>query len=243
MVISGQRPPPNSSPSTVANARGNQRKRHVGSPLCQRPPTSSPAADVCRSFWVATTVWLWERLTVLRGLTPRRKTNCSCYGSMRIPTSTRRLPRRRETCMACRLPSCVASPASSLCSASLHMRPSIPAKCISSASAPTTWAKRERLRRRGVNLADMREIEQRGVAVSMRRILKTVAEDDGVLHVSLDADFVDPAFIPAVNVPVPGGITYAQARLIMQMLKRSGLVVSLDVAELNPLLDADGRSE
>ena len=101
---------------------------------------------------------------------------------------------------------------------------------------------RERLRRRGVNLADMREIEQRGVAVSMRRILKTVAEDDGVLHVSLDADFVDPAFIPAVNVPVPGGITYAQARLIMQMLKRSGLVVSLDVAELNPLLDADGRS-
>src|SRR5262245_46578606 len=87
-----------------------------------------------------------------------------------------------------------------------------------------------------------RKIEQRGVAASMRRILKTVAEGDGVLHVSLDADFVDPAFIPAVNVPVPGGVSYAQARLIMGMLKDSGLVVSLDVAELNPLLDAEGRS-
>jgi arginase len=100
----------------------------------------------------------------------------------------------------------------------------------------------EVLRRLGVNLIDMREISERGVVAPMRRILETVAEHDGVLHVSLDADFVDPAFIPAVNVSVPGGITYAEARLIMEMLKDSGLVVSLDVAELNPLIDADGRS-
>jgi arginase len=100
----------------------------------------------------------------------------------------------------------------------------------------------EVLLRRGVNLVDMREIGERGVAAPMRRILETVAEHDGVLHLSLDADFVDPAFIPAVNVPVPGGIAYAEAHLIMEMLKESGLVVSLDVAEFNPLLDADGRS-
>jgi arginase len=100
----------------------------------------------------------------------------------------------------------------------------------------------EVLRRRGVNLVDMREIGERGVAAPMRHILDTVAEHDGVLHVSLDADCVDPAFIPAVNVPVPGGITYGEAHLIMEMLKESGLVVSLDVAEFNPLFDADGRS-
>jgi arginase len=76
----------------------------------------------------------------------------------------------------------------------------------------------------------------------MRRILGTVAEHDGVLHVSLDADFVDPSFIPAVNVPVPGGVSYAEAQLIMQMLNESGLVASLDVAEFNPLLDAEGQS-
>jgi arginase len=100
----------------------------------------------------------------------------------------------------------------------------------------------EVLLRRGVNLIDMREIRQCGVAAPIRRILETVAKHGGVLHVSLDADFVDPAVIPAVNVPVPGGVTYAEACLVMEMLKDSGLVVSLDVAEFNPLLDVDGRS-
>jgi arginase len=100
----------------------------------------------------------------------------------------------------------------------------------------------EVLKRRGVNLIDMYEIRQRGITAPMRRILGTVAEHDGVLHVSLDADFVDPSFIPAVNVPVPGGVSYAEAQLIMQMLNESGLVASLDVAEFNPLLDAEGQS-
>jgi arginase len=100
----------------------------------------------------------------------------------------------------------------------------------------------EALRRRGVNLVNMCEIRQGGVAGPIRRILETVAEHGGVLHVSVDADFVDPAFIPAVNVPVPGGVTDTDACLIMEILKDSGLVGSLDVAELNPLLDADGRS-
>jgi arginase len=100
----------------------------------------------------------------------------------------------------------------------------------------------EVIRRRSVNLVEMRDIRERGVATPIRQILETVAEHHGVLHVSLDADFVDPAFIPAVNVPVAGGVTRAEARLIMQMLNESGLVVSLDVAELNPLLDTDGRS-
>jgi arginase len=100
----------------------------------------------------------------------------------------------------------------------------------------------EVIRRRSVNLVEMREIRERGVATSIRQILETVAEHHGVLHVSLDADFVDPEFIPAVNVPVAGGMTCAEAQLIMHMLNESGLVVALDVAELNPLLDADGRS-
>ena len=100
----------------------------------------------------------------------------------------------------------------------------------------------EIIRRRSANLVDMREIRQRGVAATMQRILDTVAERNGMLHVSLDADFVDPASIAAVNVPVPEGVSLADAHLIMQMLRVSGRVVSLDVAELNPLLDAEGKS-
>jgi arginase len=99
----------------------------------------------------------------------------------------------------------------------------------------------EVIQQRGVNVIDMREIRQHGIAALVQRILDTVAEH-GVLHVSLDADVVDPAFIPAVNVPVASGVTYAEALLIMEMLRESGLVVSLDVAELNPTLDVDGRS-
>jgi arginase len=100
----------------------------------------------------------------------------------------------------------------------------------------------EVLRSRGVNMVDMREIRQNGLTTSIRRVLETVAKRDGVLHVSLDADFVDPLFTPGVNVPVSGGVTYAEAHLTMLMLNESGLVASLDVAELNPLLDTDGRS-
>jgi arginase len=100
----------------------------------------------------------------------------------------------------------------------------------------------EVIQQREVNVVDMREITQHGVVASVQRILDTVAAHEGVLHVSLDADFVDPAFIPAVNVPVASGLTYAEALLIMEMLRESDLVVSLDVAELNPTLDADGRS-
>lgn len=100
----------------------------------------------------------------------------------------------------------------------------------------------ELLRRRGVNIVGMREIERSGVAAPMRRILDTVASRGGVLHVSFDADLIDPLFVPGVNVPAPGGVTYVEAHVIMELLNERGLVASLDVTELNPLLDVNGRS-
>jgi arginase len=100
----------------------------------------------------------------------------------------------------------------------------------------------ELIRRRGVNMVEMREIRQRGVVAIMQCILETVAKRDGVLHVSLDADFVDPASVAAVNVPVPDGVSFADAHLIMQMLRQSGRVLSLDTVEFNPLLDIERKS-
>ena len=63
-----------------------------------------------------------------------------------------------------------------------------------------------------------------------------------MLHVSLDVDFLDPQLAPGVGTTVPGGATFREAHLIMEMLHDSGLVGSLDVVELNPFLDERGKS-
>lgn len=98
------------------------------------------------------------------------------------------------------------------------------------------------LRARGVDVVDMRHIDEFGVAVPMRRILERIASRNGVLHVSLDIDFLDPALAPGVGTAVPGGATYREAHLIMEMLHDSGLVGSVDVVELNPFMDERGKS-
>jgi arginase len=63
-----------------------------------------------------------------------------------------------------------------------------------------------------------------------------------MLHVSLDVDFLDPSIAPAVGTTVPGGATFREAHLAMEMLSDSGLVTSLDIVELNPFLDERGRT-
>jgi arginase len=101
---------------------------------------------------------------------------------------------------------------------------------------------RELLRARGVNVVDMRQLDEFGTSVLMRRIIEHVQEQEGVLHVSLDVDFLDPQLAPGVGTTVPGGATFREAHLIMEMLHDSRLVGSLDVVELNPFLDERGKS-
>ncbi|TXN22829.1 arginase [Methylobacterium sp. WL9] len=93
-----------------------------------------------------------------------------------------------------------------------------------------------------VAVTDMRAIDEFGVVAPLRRILERVAAEDGHLHVSFDIDFLDPGIAPAVGTTVPGGATFREAHLIMEMLHDSGFVGSLDVVELNPFLDERGRS-
>ncbi|MCJ2007194.1 arginase [Methylobacterium sp. J-092] len=95
---------------------------------------------------------------------------------------------------------------------------------------------------RNVEVTDMRHIDEFGVVAPLRRSLERVAEVSGHLHVSFDIDFLDPGLAPAVGTTVPGGATFREAHLIMEMLHDSGLVGSLDVVELNPFLDERGRS-
>lgn len=99
---------------------------------------------------------------------------------------------------------------------------------------------RELLAQRDVWIADMRRIDEFGVGVLIREVIERVSKQSGVLHVSLDVDFLDPLTAPGVGTTVPGGATYREAHLVMEMLRDSGLVRSLDLVELNPFLDDRG---
>jgi arginase len=93
-----------------------------------------------------------------------------------------------------------------------------------------------------IAINDMRVLDERGIAAPLREFLTRVAEAGGLLHVSLDVDFLDPTVAPAVGTTVPGGATFREAHLVMEMLHESGLVTSVDLVELNPFLDERGRT-
>jgi len=100
----------------------------------------------------------------------------------------------------------------------------------------------EMLRDRRISVADMRQIDEFGVGVLIRRVIDKVKARNGVLHVSFDVDFLDPHLAPGVGTTVPGGATYREAHLVMELLHDSGLVRSVDIVELNPFLDERGRT-
>ena len=77
---------------------------------------------------------------------------------------------------------------------------------------------RRLLQTRGVDVVDMRRLDEDGFAVSIRRIIDRVRAADGLLHVSLDVDFLDPTIAPGVGTAVPGGATYREAHLVMELL-------------------------
>ena len=88
----------------------------------------------------------------------------------------------------------------------------------------------------------MRELDEVGIARPLGAFLDRVAAANGMLHVSLDVDFLDPAVAPAVGTTVPGGATIREGHLAMEMICDSALMSSLDLVELNPFLDERGRT-
>ncbi|MDB6176869.1 arginase [Paracoccus sp. Z330] len=93
-----------------------------------------------------------------------------------------------------------------------------------------------------ITVNDMRVLDEQGIVAPLRDFLDRVKAANGLLHVSLDVDFLDPSIAPAVGTTVPGGTTFREAHLVMELLHESGLVTSLDLVELNPFLDERGRT-
>ena len=88
----------------------------------------------------------------------------------------------------------------------------------------------------GLEVFDMRYIDEMGMRQAMELALATI-DSNTHLHVSFDVDFLDPAIAPGVATTVPGGPTYREAQLCMEMIADTGRLASLDVMELNPALD------
>jgi len=103
-------------------------------------------------------------------------------------------------------------------------------------------AEREALQASQIRYHDMRQIDETGIAKPLAAFLDRVAKAGGMLHVSLDVDFLDPMIAPAVGTTVPGGATIREGHLVMEMISDSGLMSSLDLVELNPFLDDRGRT-
>ena len=93
----------------------------------------------------------------------------------------------------------------------------------------------------GLDVYDMRYIDEAGMKRTMEAALAGVDEDTH-LHVSFDIDFLDPGIAPGTGTRVPGGPNYREAQLVMEMIADTGRMASLDIVELNPLLDKRNRT-
>jgi arginase len=98
------------------------------------------------------------------------------------------------------------------------------------------------VRHSGVKAFTMRHIDERGLRAIMEDALRIVCTGTAGFHLSLDMDFVDPADAPGVGTPVRGGATYREAHLAMEMICDSGALVSMEVVEVNPVIDEVNRT-
>jgi arginase len=103
-------------------------------------------------------------------------------------------------------------------------------------------AEREHARRFGVRVFTMREVDERGLKAVMEEAIALTGEGTDGIHLSLDMDWIDPDEAPGVGTAVRGGATYREAHLAMEMLADTGRVLSMDVVEINPVLDHYNRT-
>ena len=101
---------------------------------------------------------------------------------------------------------------------------------------------RKIVKKSGIHVFTMSDIDERGMREVMSDALKYAMDDTAGIAVSLDMDFVDPSDAPGVGTPVRGGVTYREAHLAMEMIADTESMVSLEVVEINPILDEHNRT-
>jgi arginase len=98
-------------------------------------------------------------------------------------------------------------------------------------------AERGNLRDMGIGTFTMRDVDERGMRAVMEEAIERATAGAAGVHVSFDIDGIDPDFAPGVGTPSPGGLSYREAHLAMEMLADTGKVLSVEIVEVNPILD------
>ena len=125
----------------------------------------------------------------------------------------------------------------------LNFSPKVnPDNCVLVGVRDIDAIERENVRRSGIHVFTMRDIDERG----MRNVMETAVgiAGDGTVgyHVSLDMDWVDPEDAPGVGTPVRGGATYREAHLAMEIIADHGQMLSFEIVEVNPVIDEHNRT-
>ena len=117
-----------------------------------------------------------------------------------------------------------------------------PENCVLVGVRDIDSIEKENVRKAGIGVFTMRDIDERGMRTVMEEALRMAGRGTAGYHVSLDMDWVDPEDAPGVGTPVRGGATYREAHLAMEIIADHGRMLSFEIVEVNPVIDEHNRT-
>jgi arginase len=117
-----------------------------------------------------------------------------------------------------------------------------PENCVLVGVRDIDAIEKENVRRAGIGVFTMRDIDERGMRTVMEEALRLAGRGTAGYHVSLDMDWIDPEDAPGVGTPVRGGATYREAHLAMEIIADHGRMLSFEIVEVNPVIDEHNRT-
>jgi arginase len=117
-----------------------------------------------------------------------------------------------------------------------------PENCVLVGVRDIDAAEKENVRKAGIEVYTMRDIDERGMRTVMEEALRVAGRGTAGYHVSLDMDWVDPEDAPGVGTPVRGGATYREAHLAMEIIADHGRLTSFEIVEVNPVIDEHNQT-
>ena len=117
-----------------------------------------------------------------------------------------------------------------------------PENCVLFGVRDVDATEKENIRRAGIEVVTMRDIDERGMRAVMEDALRMAGRGTVGYHVSLDMDWIDPEDAPGVGTPVRGGATYREAHLAMEIIADHGRMLSFEIVEVNPVLDEQNQT-